>query len=198
MREMDFFFFFGSLYSYLAVMRAEAACARAGVALRWRPFSVRAIMLEQDNIPRRNPVKMRYIWRDLERRAKRYGIPFNGNPPFPVDSDFLANRVGIVAASEGWCPDYARASFTGWFRDHKAPGDPAHLADTLRALGKDADAVLACADSQAVRNAFDAETEAARRQGIFGAPTFVVGGELFWGDDRLEDALDYATSGEKK
>jgi 2-hydroxychromene-2-carboxylate isomerase len=191
-RRMDLFFFFGSLYSYLAVMRAEALAARAGVELHWRPFNVRAIMIEQDNIPRRNPVKMQYLWRDIERRARRYGVPFNGRPPFPVDAEFLANRVGVVAAAEGWCPAYARATFTAWFRDHQAPGDRAHLEVQLRELGKDAGAVIARAESKEVRKAFDAQTDAARKLGIFGAPTFVVGEELFWGDDRLEDALDCA------
>jgi 2-hydroxychromene-2-carboxylate isomerase len=191
---MDFFFFFGSLYSYLAVMRIEALAARAGVAVRWRPFNVRAIMIEQDNIPRRNPVKLQYIWTDVERRAKRYGIPFNGKPPFPVDPDFLANRVGTVAAAEGWCPAYAKRTFSAWFRDHQAPGDPAHLGAALRRLGKDAEAVIERANSQEIRDAFDAETDAARKLGIFGAPTFVVGREIFWGDDRLEDALECAIS----
>ena len=191
-KSMDFFFFVGSLYSYLAVMRIDALAARAGVAVRWRPFNVRAIMIEQDNIPRRNPVKLQYIWTDIERRAKRYGIAFNGRPPFPVDADLLANRVGVVAAAEGWCPAYARASFSAWFRDHQAPGDPAHLGTALRALGKDPGAVIARANSQEIRAAFDAETESARKRGIFGAPTFVVGGEIFWGDDRLEDALECA------
>jgi 2-hydroxychromene-2-carboxylate isomerase len=191
-QRMDFYFFFGSLYSYLSVMRVEALAANAGVELRWRPFNVRAIMVEQDNIPRRNPVKMQYLWRDTERRARRHGIAFNGRPPHPVDAEFLANRVGVVAALEGWCPAFSRAVFNAWFRDHQAPGERAHLEAQLRALGKDAAAVIARAESKEIREAFDAQTDAARKLGIFGAPTFAVGEEIFWGDDRLEDALDYA------
>ena len=79
--EIDFFFFYGSTYTYLTVMRIERAAAEAGAEIRWRPFNVREIMLEQDNIPFRDkPVKMRYMWRDVERRARGYGIPFAGIP----------------------------------------------------------------------------------------------------------------------
>ena len=79
--EIDFFFFYGSTYTYLTVMRIERAAAEAGVEIRWRPFNVREIMLEQDNIPFRDkPVKMRYMWRDVERRARGYGIPLAGIP----------------------------------------------------------------------------------------------------------------------
>ena len=85
-KQMDFFFYYGSTYTYLTVMRIEEAAARVGIEVRWRPFNVRAIMLEQNNIPfRGKPVKMRYMWRDIERRAARYAIPFNALPTYPVD-----------------------------------------------------------------------------------------------------------------
>ena len=78
-RPLDFFFFIGSTYTYLSVMRIEAAAAAAGVELRWRPFFLREILLEQDNSPFiGKPAKMRYMWRDLERRATRHGVEFAG------------------------------------------------------------------------------------------------------------------------
>src|ERR687884_1789775 len=99
---MDFFFFYGSTYTYLTAMRIEEVTARGGVEVRWRPFNVRQIMIEQNNIPfRGKPVKTRYMWRDLERRAARHGLPFVKEPPYPVDPDNLANRVGVLAADEG-------------------------------------------------------------------------------------------------
>jgi 2-hydroxychromene-2-carboxylate isomerase len=146
-------------------------------------------MIEQNNIPRNNPVKLRYIWRDLERRAARHGLGFKAGLPYPVDPDGLANRVALLAAGEGWCEDYTVASYRAWFLQHEAPGDPTGV---LAALGRDAASVIARAQSEEMRKRFDEETDAARRLGIFGAPTFVVGGELFWGDDRLEDAIDRA------
>ncbi|MGI9415434.1 MAG: 2-hydroxychromene-2-carboxylate isomerase [Hyphomicrobiales bacterium] len=193
-RSIDFFFFYGSTYTYLTVMRIDAVAAQAGVEVNWRPFNVRAIMIEMDNIPfRSKPVKARYMWRDIERRAQTYGLPFAGPPVYPVDPEDLANRVGIVAAGEGWCPDYTRASYRSWFLENKMLGEPDHVRQILGGLGKDADEVIARADSAEVRARYDAETDEARRRGIFGAPTFAVGDEIFWGDDRLEDAVDWAT-----
>ncbi len=179
---MDFFFFIGSLYSYLAVMRIGEAARQARVSLRWRPFDVRAIMLEQSNLPRSNPVKMKYIWRDVERRATRYGLPFKPGLPFPVDRQGFSNRAALVAADEGWCEQYAMETFRRWFAEHQAPGDPAKMDPRL----------VARADSEQIRQRFQEETDAARRLGIFGAPTFMVGDEMFWGEDRLDEALEWA------
>jgi 2-hydroxychromene-2-carboxylate isomerase len=191
---IDFFFFYGSTYTYLTVMRIAAVAARAGVAVRWRPFDVRSIMIEQNNIPfRGKPTKLAYMWRDIERRARRYGLPFTQPPQYPVDPENLASRVGLVAAEEGWCPGYTVATYRAWFLEDKPPGEAAHLAAILRGLGKDADAVTARANSERIREAYAAQTDMARRLGIFGSPTFAVGEEIFWGDDRLEDALEWAT-----
>jgi 2-hydroxychromene-2-carboxylate isomerase len=190
---LDFFFFYGSTYTYLTAMRIEETAARAGVSVRWRPFNVRQIMIEQNNIPfRGKPMKMRYMWRDIERRAAHYGIPYLKEPPYPVDPENLANRVGVLAATQGWCPAYTKATYRAWFIDGKGPGDPDEVAALLNGLGKDAGAVIAEANGQAVRDKYDAETEAARTLGIFGSPTFVVNDEVFWGDDRLDDALAWA------
>lgn len=194
-RTLDFFLFIGSTYTYLAVNRAEAAAARAGIALRWRPFSARTIMLEQNNRPFvGKPVKMTYMWRDLERRAERHGVPFAVIPPYPIDMDERANRVATLAADEGWCPAFTRAIYAQWFLEGKDPGAPAPLAAVLRGLGRDAEAVLRRADEDDIRAAYAAETDAARALGIFGSPTFACGGEIFWGDDRLEDALDWCST----
>jgi len=193
--QLDFFFFYGSTYTYLTVMRIEQAAARAGVEARWRPFNVREIMLEQNNIPFRDkPVKMSYMWRDVERRANGYGIPFARIPTYPVDPESLGNRVGVLAAMEGWCPEYTKAAYRAWFLEDKPPGDPEHLPSILSALGKDPEAVVSRADSQEIRDTYEAETDVARKMGIFGSPTFAVGDEIFWGDDRLEDALEWCKS----
>ena len=192
--SLDFFFYCGSTYTYLTVMRIADVAAAAGVDVRWRPFNVREIMIEMDNIPfRTKPIKARYMWRDLARRAARYGIPFVEPPAYPVDPEGLANRVGVVAAEQGWCPDYTRASYRAWFLENKPLGEPEHLAEILVGLGKDPEEIVSLADSGGVRARYDAETDEARRLGIFGSPTFVAGDEIFWGDDRLEDALEWVT-----
>jgi 2-hydroxychromene-2-carboxylate isomerase len=187
--ELDFFFFFGSTHSYLSVMRIEELAARAGVSVNWRPFSVRALMREQGNTFHTISPRTAYMWRDIERRAAEHGLPFVRPPIRPTDPDQLANRVGIVAASEGWCPAYAKASFRSWYLDAKELGDLAALSAMLRELGKAPEGVIARANSEAVRALYDSETDVARTLGVFGVPTFAVGQEIFWGDDRLEQAL---------
>src|SRR5262245_39162451 len=96
-------------------MRIEATAVRAGVTVRWRPFNLREILIEQNNTGfTRNEVKMNYVWHDVERRAKRHGIPFAGRAPYPADPDLLALRVGLIAGQEGWCaPIRARRSTLG-------------------------------------------------------------------------------------
>lgn len=193
-RDLDFFFFFGSTYTYLTVMRIDGVAGAAGVNVRWRPFNVRDIMIEMDNIPfRTKPIKARYMWRDIERRAEGYGLPFVGPPTYPVDPENLANRVGIVAAEQGWCPDYTRASYQAWFLENKPLGVPEFLNEVLAGLGRDPGEIVGRADSAEVRARYDAETDEARRLGIFGSPSFVGDDEIFWGDDRLEDAVEWAT-----
>jgi 2-hydroxychromene-2-carboxylate isomerase len=174
-------------------MRIEELAARAGVSVNWRPFSVRALMREQGNTFHTISPRTAYMWRDIERRAAEHGLPFVRPPIWPTDPDQLANRVGIVAASEGWCAAYAKASFRSWYLDGKELGDLAALCAVLRELGKALEGVIARANSEAVRALYDSETDVARELGVFGVPTFAVGREIFWGDDRLEQALAWAS-----
>src|SRR5215471_16880681 len=103
--SLDFYFFYGSIHSYLSVMRIEPLASAATVEVRWRPFNLREILIEQNNTGfTKNPVKMNYFWHDVERRARRHNIPFAGRAPYPADPDLLALRTGVVAAQEGWCP----------------------------------------------------------------------------------------------
>ena len=191
--RFEFFFFLGSTYSHLSVHRAGALAQASGVELVWRPFSVRTLMREQNNSPFvGKPVKLRYMWRDVERRTARFGVPFDGIPPYPIDPDELANRVATLAALEGWCPQFVQAAYRTWFLDKQDPGQPAALRSILEGMGRPADRCLAQAASEAVRDEYRRQTDRARELDLFGSPTFVCGSELFWGDDRLEDALDWA------
>jgi 2-hydroxychromene-2-carboxylate isomerase len=192
--QVDFFFNFGSTYSYLSIMRLEEETAKAGVAVRWRPFNVRKLFVEQANIPfpKEKAAKVAYMWRDIERRAARFGLEWNGVPPYPVDRSGLANRLGVIAGQEGWAPAFTRAAYRAWFVEHKDFGQPEVAASLLSGLGQDAQTLMSRADSEAGKSAFDAETDVARSLGIFGAPTFVVGKEIFWGHDRMEDAMEWA------
>jgi len=187
---IDFWFAVGSTYAYLTVSRLPSVQAATGVPFRWRPFDVRAIMIEMENIPfSTKPAKEAYMWRDIERRAANHGLPFEGIPPYPLKGYARANRVATVAAREGWIADFAQAAYRKWFLERLDPGDDKTIAVVLGKLGQHAERVLAAADSDEVRAALARETDTARSLGIFGSPTFVVGKEIFWGDDRLEDAL---------
>jgi 2-hydroxychromene-2-carboxylate isomerase len=189
-KQVDFFFSCASTYTYLAAMRAEPLAAAAGVRLRWRPFNLRAIMTEQDNRPFvGKPVKTGYMWRDIERTANRLGIPFSGAPHYPLAHALPLNRVAVLAASEGWAPDFVRASYKLWFLDKRDPGDPASLSETLGKLGKDPAKVVARSESEENLKQMEAETQVARELGLFGSPSFVVDREVFWGNDRLEEAI---------
>ena len=193
---IDFWFSIGSTYTYLSVMRLSEAERATGITFRWRPFSVRQIMLEMDNIPfRTKPIKAAYMWRDIERRAAMYQLPARVPAPYPISQWDTANRVAVLAASEGWIAGYACATYRRWFRDGLEPGAEPNLGDTLRELQQDPGHVLERANGDEIGQSFEAATGEARGLGIFGSPTFVVDRELFWGDDRLEDAIAWHRSG---
>jgi len=193
---IDFWFSTGSTYTYLTVSRLEKVAAAEGVRFNWRPFSVREIMREQNNIPfAAKPVKMGYMWRDIERRAAMYGLPIRVPAPYPLQEFDLANRVSIVGLNEGWGRDYIAASYRRWFVDGEEPGLEPNLTASLAAAGQDPARVVAFARSGEIGGLYAAATGQARGLGIFGSPTFVVRGELFWGDDRLDDALSWFRNG---
>lgn len=193
---IDFWFSIGSTYSYLSVMRLREIERGQGAHFNWRPFNVRDIMIEQNNRPFvGKPVKTSYMWRDMERRAAMYGIPIAVPAPYPLKEMELANRVAIVGAKEGWCADYALATYRRWFQSGLEPGTEPNLSASLNEIGQDPGRVIRDAKGDDIANALLAATGEARSLGIFGSPTFIVGGEIFWGDDRLDDALKWCRSG---
>ena len=192
---LDFWFEFASTYSYPAAMRiAEHAQAR-GVSVRWRVFLLGPIFKTQgwDNSPfNLYPAKGRYMWRDLERICAALRLPFVQPKVFPQNT-LLAARTALVALKQDWGEDYCRSLYRAEFGEGRDIGKPENVAAVLTALGQDADAVMAEAQSDAIKAALRAQTAEAQRLGIFGAPSFTTAdGELFWGNDRLEAALEWA------
>ncbi|MEW6761493.1 MAG: 2-hydroxychromene-2-carboxylate isomerase [Pseudomonadota bacterium] len=193
---IECWFEFGSNYSYLSLMRIEALARDAGVALRYEPFLLGPIFRElgwQSSPFAEQKEKGEYVWRDMARRAAKYGIPFRRPSAFPRRA-LLPMRVALVGADQAWMGEYCRRiMLQNWAHDREID-DVAVVLEALRGLVDDPQAVLAAAGTQEAKEALRAQTAKARALGIFGAPTFIVDGEMFWGDDRLGDALDYAQS----
>jgi len=193
--SLDCYVFIGSTYGFLTAHRAASVAAAQGVRLDWKPFSLRTLLREQDSSPfLGRSAKLAYMWRDIERRAGRFGIPFARPSRYPVDGQERANHVATLASREGWCADFLREAYRAWFLEDRDPGDPAALALVLERLGRPAGTAMR-AEAPDVVAAYAANTDRARALGIFGAPDFVCGEEVFWGDDRLEDALAWCRRG---
>ncbi|MBV9046364.1 MAG: 2-hydroxychromene-2-carboxylate isomerase [Alphaproteobacteria bacterium] len=192
---VDFWFEFASTYSYPAAMRVETLARAAGVTVRWRPFLLGPIFGAQgwnDSPFNIYPVKGKYMWRDMERICAREGIPLKIPPVRFPQNGLKAARLTLVGERAGWAPDFVRAVYTANFGHQKDITDDGVLAAALRAAGTDVEAAVAAANTPENKERLKKQTEEAIARGIFGAPSFTVGDELFWGNDRLEDAIAWA------
>ncbi len=192
---LQFWFDLASTYSYVAALRIEQACARASVPLVWKPFLLGTIFSQllgiSDSPFNANPVRGRYMWRDLERLCAKHGLSWRRPSVFPRSS-VLAARVACAGATEGWGPQFVRAAFRANFAEDRDIADPATLSGLLAEVAVEPGPTLERAVSPEVRARLRANTAEAMQIGIFGAPSFVVSGELFFGQDRLEDAAEWA------
>jgi 2-hydroxychromene-2-carboxylate isomerase len=190
MAQIDFWYSIGSTYTYLSVMRLDAIAAEANAVFRWRPFNVREIMREMNNSPFVNkPIKAAYMWRDIERRARIHGLSPRLPATYPLADLARANRVAVIGAREGWCAAYTKETYRRWFEAGELAGSEPNISASVAAAGADPEAVLARADGMEGVDGLATATDEARKLGIFGSPNFIVDGELFWGDDRLGEAL---------
>lgn len=197
-KPMEFWFEFASTYSYLTVMRIEGEAEHRGVPLIWKPFLLGPVFGAQgwDTSPFNiYKAKGEYMWRDMARRAERYGLPFlrlpqSGPGAFPQNG-LQAARIAMVGLDEGWGRTFCRLTYTAQFAEGRDIADTGLLIRLAGKAGAEGD-MLARATSQANKDRLRANVDRSLELGIFGAPSFMVGGELFWGDDRLEDALDAA------
>jgi 2-hydroxychromene-2-carboxylate isomerase len=193
MRQLDFFYFFGSVYAGLSVLRIRRLADAAGISIRWRPFNVRPLMQENNVALRTEARKIQYMWRDVERRTALHGLSYVKPPVWPTDPELLHNKVGMLAADEGWIEPFTVASIKAWFLEGMPLGDEACLSHVLEQLGKDPAATISAASGERIAGLYAANTDEARRHGIFGSPSFVTeDGNMFWGDDRLEEAIAWA------
>ena len=196
MARITFWFDFASTYSYLTAMRIGPLARPRGVEVTWQPFLLGPIFKAQgwETSPfELYPAKGRYMWRDMERQVTRLGLPPLTRPdPFPQYS-VLAARVALIGLEADWGEAFCRAVFAAEFVEGRAISEPATLAPILTGLGADPEAVLARTQDPAVKERLRAATTLAGRFGLIGAPSFTTeDGEIFWGNDRLEEALDWA------
>ncbi|HEY2524627.1 MAG TPA: 2-hydroxychromene-2-carboxylate isomerase [Candidatus Binataceae bacterium] len=196
---LEFWFEFASTYSYPAASRIEDLAAAAGVRVRWRPFLLGPIFVSQgwgDSPFNIYPLKGRYMWRDIERLCEKYGLPFRRPSRFPR-SGLLAARVACMAADEPWCPRFVRAVFRANFAEDREISRTETIAEILATVGQTPREVLARAEAEENKQRLREENQMAVVKGIFGAPTMIVGEELFWGNDRLEDAIAFYLRSDK-
>ena len=195
MAAIDFFYEFASTYSYPAAMRVEEVAAKAGVTVRWRPFLLGPIFAEAGwttspfNLI---PAKGRNMWRDLERITADLGLPFQKPDPFPQNG-LTAARIATYLPDDGKRAAFSRELYRLEFGEGLSIADAEVLGRALEAAGVEPATALIAPGSDAVKQALRATTEDAKAKGLFGAPSIVTAdGELFWGNDRIEQAVAWA------
>jgi 2-hydroxychromene-2-carboxylate isomerase len=195
-QAIDFWFDFGSNYSYLSVMRIEAQAALHRVTVRWRPFLLAPVFqaLGYETSPFvLQKEKGEYVWKDMERQCRKYALPWRKPTAFPRRA-LLPLRVALLGADEPWIGAFCRAVMLLNFSQDRDIDSFEAVSDVLTQLGLPAQQIIADALRDDNKLKLREQTGQAQAQGIFGAPTFFVGAEMFWGNDRLDDALTFAAS----
>ena len=193
MNNIDFYFSIGSTYTYLTVTRILDVENKHQVKFNWKPFSVRAIMKEMNNIPfpKEKMNKVNYMWRDIERRAEGYGFFAKTPVPYPLSEFDLANQIAILGLEKDWGIDYIRLTYKKWFQEGKEPAIEPSISEVCNELKLNKDQIISDALNKEIQDKYEANTNSARENKIFGSPSFIVKKEVFWGDDRMEDAIKW-------
>ena len=198
MHDIDFYFSIGSTYTYLSVTRALEVEQKHQIKFNWTPFSVRVIMKEMNNVPfpKEKKNKVDYMWRDIERRAKNYGFFAKTPVPYPLTKFDLANKIAILGLKNNWGVDYIQLTYKRWFQEGKEPAVEPNLSEICEKLSLDKEKIVSEASSEEINNIYLSNTDKARENKIFGSPSFIVKNEIFWGDDRMEDAIKWSKTNE--
>lgn len=195
-QTIEFWFDFASNYSYLTAMRIEELAGSQGIDVAWQPFLLGPIFQSfgwESSPFVLQKQKGEYTWKDMARQARKYGVAWVKPTAFPRRA-ILPARVATLGKNEPWIGDYVRATMARNFAEDKDLDTEDAVREVLASLNVNADEVIAQAQSDENKLQLRQATETAARRGIFGAPMFFVGDEMFWGNDRLEDALDFAKS----
>ncbi len=187
-KSVDFYFDFGSPTAYLAWTQLPALCAQTGASLVFKPMLLGGVFQATGNhSPVEIAAKGPYMFADLQRYARRYAVPYQHNPHFPVNTLLLMRgAVGLQQRDEAQFQAYVAAMFQAMWVDAKNMNDPAVVGGVLAQAGLNPASLLALTAEPAVKEQLKAATQAAVERGIFGAPTMFVGQQMFWGQDRLD------------
>lgn len=205
MTRVTFWFDFASTYSYPAALRIEPLARAADIALEWKPFLLGPLFIEQagwkDSPFNIFPQKGAYMWRDMDRVCRALNLPFRKPDIFPQNPLRAARVATVLTANPGHAahaPSFVKAVYRANFTENRNIADDVVLAEILTKLGIDATLVLDQASTDDTKDKLRQHTEDARKAGLFGAPSFTVGDELFWGNDRLEQAIAFAGDATKR
>lgn len=197
-RCLEFWFEFASTYSYLSAMRIEELALRYEFEIDWQPFMLGPIFKAQgwqDSPFNIYPAKGRYMWNDLARQASKQGLNFKKPTIFPRNG-LLAARIALLGSKEPWISAFTRKVYQANFEQDQDISDVARISMILGSLELEAEKIIADAQLPENKKRLKAQTERAIRLGIFGAPSFIVKDVLYWGNDRLEDAIASLTDGQ--
>jgi 2-hydroxychromene-2-carboxylate isomerase len=188
MKTFEFWFDFGSSASYLAWTQLSKLESATDAKALLKPMLLGGVFQATGNqSPVNVPAKGKYMWEDFQRWAKRYGVPFERNPSFPIMTlPFMRAAIALQMKGDARFMDYCHAMFNAIWVDAVNMNDPATAARALHKAGFDAVALMALAGEQATKDALKTATQEAIDRGVFGAPTFFVGEQMFWGQDRLD------------
>ena len=186
----------GSTYTYLTALRLSGVIEKSKIKLNVKPISIRQIMKNMDNnpFPPSKKTKVDYMWRDIQRRAEFYSLPVPHVPvSYPLKDFDRANLIGIVMNQDGRYAEYLEQTYRAWFLEGLEAGSEPNIKNVTDKMGLNMQSVIDAASSSEIKQIYERNTSDAEQAGVFGAPSFEVKGEIFWGDDRLEDAVRFSS-----
>jgi len=187
-RRVEFLFDFGSPTAYLAYTQLPGIATECGAQILWRPILLGGVHKASGNVsPITVPAKGRWMFDDINRWAQHYGVPFKMNPHFPINTiALMRGAVGVQLSLTNNFLRYVEAIYDAVWVQARNMGDPAEVASVLGEADLPADDIFALAGEQRVKDLLKTYSDDAVARGAFGAPTFFVGDEMFFGQDRLD------------
>ena len=195
MKRIDMWFSMGSTYTFLTIMRIKPIIKKHNLKISFYPFNLRKIMMRMNNFPfsKEKKSKLNYMWRDIERRAVKYKIgKINKNINFPIKNSDIANKIAICAQKKCFLLEYLDTAYRLWFFENNEPGERLSLKLAFKKINKNLENTINLSNTERINKIYEKNTSLAISKGVFGSPTFLIGKEVFFGDDRFDDAIQFA------